>query len=152
MGKDLARTICSEGQESSDAIQHDLGTNCSAQKVNKGIIVHIKPFLKLYFRYSIFVLQISCLRLSYSLSIQYLAAIKAESWAEYPPFSLSKKGTLGLLHNSWKSRRKKNSKKMLCLWFQERVAWGFLGVAFWILREFLSTVLARQADLKTSAE
>lgn len=23
---------------------------------------------------------------------------------------------------------------MLCLWFQERVAWGFLGVVFWILR------------------
>lgn len=57
-------------------------------------------FSKFYFRYSIFVLQILCLRMSYSLSIQYLAAVKADTWAEYPPFSLTKKGTLGLLHNS----------------------------------------------------
>lgn len=48
--------------------------------------------------------------MSYSLSIQYLAAVKADTWAEYPPFSLRKKGTLGLLHNSWKSRGKKQQR------------------------------------------
>lgn len=43
-GKDLTRTICSKGQESSDTIQNELETNCTVQKVNKGSVVHIKKF------------------------------------------------------------------------------------------------------------
>lgn len=51
-----------------------------------------------------------------------------------PSFQSQWKRNIRSLTQQLKKQKKKNSKKMLCLWFQERVAWGFLGVVFWILR------------------
>jgi len=40
-----------------------------------------------------------------------LAAIKADGWAEYPPFSLSKKGTLALYTTAVKKKKKKKERE-----------------------------------------